>query len=79
MLLLAAAIRQADSADGARIREALENLEASVEGVVMTYDRPFSADNHETLRSAQQIHLGEIRNGEVVFAREAASPPTASP
>ena len=79
MLLLAAAIRQADSVDGARIREALENLETPVEGVVMTYDRPFSPDNHETLRSAQQIHLGEIRNGEVVFAREAASPSTPSP
>ena len=79
MLLLAAAIRQAESVDGARIREALENLETPVEGVVMTYDRPFSPDNHETLRSAQQIHLGEIRNGEVVFAREAASPSTPSP
>lgn len=73
MLLLAAAIRQAGSLEGARIRDALENLETPVEGVVMTYHRPFSADNHETLRSAQQIHLGEIRDGEVVFAREAAS------
>ena len=73
MLLLAAAIRQAGSLEGARIRDALENLETPVEGVVMTYHRPFSTDNHETLRSAQQIHLGEIRDGEVVFAREAAS------
>lgn len=74
MLLLAAAIRQADSVEGARIREALENLDSPVEGVVMTYRRPFTTDNHETLRSAQQIHLGEIRDGEVVFAREAGSP-----
>jgi branched-chain amino acid transport system substrate-binding protein len=74
MLLLAAAIRQARSLDGARIRDALENLEATVEGVIMDYRRPFSADNHETLRSAQQIYLGEIRNGEVVFAREAGKP-----
>lgn len=73
MLLLAAAIRQADSVEGSRIREALESLESPVDGVVMTYRRPFSADNHETLRSAQQIHLGEIRNGEVVFAREASA------
>lgn len=79
MLLLAAAIRQAGSLEGARIRVALENLEAPVEGVVMTYHRPFSTANHETLHSAQQIHLGEIRHGEVVFAREAASPPTRSP
>ena len=79
MLLLAAAIRQAGSLEGARIRDALENLEAPVEGVVMTYHRPFSADNHETLRSAQQIPLGEIRDGEVVFAREATSAHTPPP
>lgn len=79
MLVLAAAIRQAGSLDGARIRDALENLEAPVEGVVMTYHRPFSTDNHETLRSAQQIHLGEIRHGEVVFAREAGSTHTPPP
>ncbi len=79
MLLLAAAIRQAGSLEGARIRDALENLEAPVEGVVMTYHRPFSTDNHETLRSAQQIHLGEIRDGEVVFAREATSAHTPPP
>ncbi len=39
--LLAAAINQAKSADGKKIREALENLETKVEGVVTTYDKPF--------------------------------------
>lgn len=77
MLLLAAAIRQAGSLEGPRIREALENLETTVEGVIMRYHRPFSADNHETLHSAQEIHLGEIRNGEVVFARAAERAGTA--
>ena len=71
MQLLAAAIRQAGSLDGPRIREALENLDAEVDGVIMRYRRPFSRDNHETLRSARQIHLGEIRDGAVVFAHEA--------
>ena len=37
----------------------------------MTYRRPYSPDNHETLNAPRQIHLGEIRNGQVVFAREA--------
>ncbi len=74
MLLLATAIRQAGSVEGSRIREALENLQTPVEGVIMTYHQPFSADNHETLHSPAQIHLGEIRNGEVVFAREGAPP-----
>lgn len=78
MLLLAAAIRQAGSTDGARIREALENLDAEVEGVIRSYRRPYSRHNHETLHSARQIHLGEIRNGTVVFAHE-AKPDAASP
>ncbi|MER2553211.1 MAG: ABC transporter substrate-binding protein [Thauera sp.] len=78
MLLLAAAIHQAGSTDGSRIREALEKLDADVEGVVLTYRRPYSRDNHETLHSAGQIHLGEIRDGAVVFAHEAA-PSTTKP
>ncbi len=78
MLLLAAAIRQAGSAEGARIREALEDLREPVEGVIMTYHRPYSRDNHETLHSPAQIHLGEVRGGRVVFANETA-PATTQP
>lgn len=78
MLLLAAAIGQAASTDGARIREALEDLDVEVAGVILTYRRPYTRDNHETLRSARQIHLGEIRGGNVVFAHE-AWPEGASP
>jgi len=62
---------QAGSLEGPRIREALENLDAEVAGVIMRYRRPFSPDNHETLLRARQIHLGEIRDGAVVFAHEA--------
>jgi branched-chain amino acid transport system substrate-binding protein len=68
LLLLVAAIRQAGSTDGDRIREALEDLRDRVEGVIMTYDRPFSKDNHETIASAHYIFMGEVRNGRVVFA-----------
>ena len=38
--LLAAAITQAKSTDGRKIREALENLQTKIEGVVTTYDHP---------------------------------------
>jgi branched-chain amino acid transport system substrate-binding protein len=79
MLLLAAAIRQAASADGPAIRAALENLAAPVEGVIMTYRHPYSASNHETLNTPRQIHLGEIRNGRIVFAREATVEDSPSP
>lgn len=79
MLLLAAAIRQAGTTDGDRIRDALENLRNPVEGVIMTYDRPFSRDSHETFTAPQQLFMGEVRNGQVVFAydedrRRAARP-----
>lgn len=68
VLLLAAAIRQAGSTDGDRIREALEDLRVKVDGVIMTYDRPFSKDNHEAITDASDIFIGEVRNGQVVFA-----------
>jgi len=68
LLLLAAAIRQAGTTDGDRIREALEDLRETVEGVVMTYHRPFSRDSHETITSAHDVFMGEVRNGQVVFA-----------
>ncbi|QDF96585.1 amino acid ABC transporter substrate-binding protein [Azoarcus sp. DD4] len=68
VLLLAAAIRQAGSTDGDRIRDALENLRNPVEGVIMTYDRPFSRDSHETFTASQHIHMGEVRKGLIVFA-----------
>lgn len=67
-LLLAAAIRQARSLEGDPIREALENLRTPVEGVIMTYVRPFSKENHEAITLPGQVQLGEIRDGKVVFA-----------
>lgn len=71
LLLLAAAIEQARSTDGDRIREALEDLHEKIDGVVMVYDRPFSRDNHETITSTDDIFMGEVRNGRIVFAYEA--------
>lgn len=71
LLLLAAAIEQAGSTDGDRIREALEDLHVKIDGVVMVYDRPFSRDNHEAITSTDDIFMGEVRNGRIVFAYEA--------
>lgn len=68
MLLLAAAIRQARSTDGARLREALENLKDRVEGIVMVYDRPFSRTDHEAIDTPRIPVIGEVRNSQVVFA-----------
>jgi len=66
MMLLAAAIRQAGTTFGSRVREALENLEEKVDGVVTTYDRPFSRDDHEAYDHPGQVTMGEVRGGRVV-------------
>jgi branched-chain amino acid transport system substrate-binding protein len=68
LYLLAAAIRQAGSTDGVKLREALENLHEKVEGVVKVYDKPFSHDDHEAIRAADAV-MGEVYNGHVVPAR----------
>lgn len=67
MQLLGAAIKQANSTDGSKIREALENLQKPVEGVVATYDRPFSKENHEAV-TADMLSIGEIKGGRIVYA-----------
>ena len=50
--LVAAAIRQAGSTEGPKVREALENLNAPVQGVKKTYNKPFSKDQREALIAA---------------------------
>jgi branched-chain amino acid transport system substrate-binding protein len=66
--LLAAAIKQAGSTDGVKVREALEALNTPVEGVVMTYNKPFTHDDHDTIKSASSVMIGEVKNGRVVYA-----------
>lgn len=70
MLLLAAAIRQAGTTHGSRVREALENLREKVEGVIMTYEHPFSRSDHEAIDGPTQVTMGEVRSGRVVRAYE---------
>ena len=65
--LLAAAIKQANSTEGPKILEALQNLKAPVDGVVTTYNKPFSATNHEAISSANDVVMGVVENGRVEF------------
>lgn len=53
-MLLAAAISQAGSTDGAAVRAALEDLKGRQEGYAKTYERPFTRENHEALGPADQ-------------------------
>jgi branched-chain amino acid transport system substrate-binding protein len=47
--LLALAIAQAESTEPDKVREALEGLKTKYEGLIKTYDKPFSATNHDAL------------------------------
>ena len=62
--LLAAAIKQAGGTDGRKIKDALENLDTKVEGVVTTYDKPFSKTDHEAITANIPV-FGEVENGRV--------------
>ena len=62
--LLAAAIKQAESTDGRKIRDALENLNEKVEGVVTVYDHPFSKTDHEAITANIPV-FGEVKDGRV--------------
>ena len=65
--LLAAAITQAKSTDGPKVREALEDLKAPVEGVVTTYNKPFSKTDHEAITLNMPV-LGKVQDGRVLYA-----------
>jgi len=65
--LLAAAIKQAKSTDGPKIKEALEDLKTPVEGVVTIYNRPFSKTDHEAITANIPV-FGEVKGERVVFA-----------
>ena len=55
MHLLAMALAQAGSTDGDKVREALEDLKGKYEGLIKTYDHPFSKTEHDALGPADYI------------------------
>jgi branched-chain amino acid transport system substrate-binding protein len=65
--LLAAAMKQAGSTDGPKVKAALEGLTAKVDGVVTTYDKPFSKDDHEAITANIPV-FGEVKGGKVIYA-----------
>jgi len=63
--VLAAAIAQAKSTDGPAIQAALENLATKVDGVVTTYDHPFTTTDHESITANIPV-FGLVQGGRVV-------------
>ena len=66
--LLVAAIKQAGTTDGPKVKDALENLNEKVEGVVTTYNKPFSKVDHEAIKPGITV-FGEVKGGRVVLAK----------
>ncbi|MBU3621062.1 ABC transporter substrate-binding protein [Polynucleobacter sp. CS-Odin-A6] len=64
--LLAAAIKQANSTEGPKLLAALQDLKTPVDGVVMTYNKPFSASDHEAIK-VKDVVMGIVENGRVEF------------
>ncbi|QWD62399.1 ABC transporter substrate-binding protein [Polynucleobacter sp. MWH-UH25E] len=64
--LLAAAIKQANSTEGPKILAALQDLKTPVDGVVISYNKPFSATDHEAIK-AKDVVMGVVENGRVEF------------
>jgi branched-chain amino acid transport system substrate-binding protein len=57
MMLLAAAIRQANTTDGPAVRAALEDLKEPVQGLLKTYVKPFSKTQHEALTAKDFVWI----------------------
>jgi branched-chain amino acid transport system substrate-binding protein len=66
--LLAAAMKQAGTTDGAKVREALESLNEKVDGVVTDYSKPFTHDDHEAIKPGIPV-IGEVKDGRVILAK----------
>jgi branched-chain amino acid transport system substrate-binding protein len=52
VLLVAEAIKQAGGTDGTKMKDALENLNATINGTMKTYSKPFNKTNHEALTAS---------------------------
>lgn len=69
VMILAAAIKKAGSTDGEKLQTALESIDG-VQGVIKTYDKPFSKTDHEGLTVAD-FRLARWQDGRVVGYEDA--------
>ncbi len=67
MHLLALAMRQAGALDGDSLRLALENLKGRYQGVITSYDQPYSGSDHEAI-TANMMLIGRVSDGRIDYA-----------
>jgi branched-chain amino acid transport system substrate-binding protein len=75
VLVFAAAVKQAGTTDSRKIKEALEDLKAPVDGAIALWRKPYSKWNpadvttHEAFRR-DMVVMGLVKDGKVVFAHD---------
>ncbi|MGB6056121.1 MAG: ABC transporter substrate-binding protein [Burkholderiaceae bacterium] len=67
MRLLYLALRQGNSTDGSKIREAFENLGSRYQGVITSYSKPFSRQDHDAI-TENMLLMGQVVGGRVDYA-----------
>lgn len=67
MHLMYLALRQANSIDGTKIKEALENLKSRYQGVITSYHKPFSKEDHDAI-TQNMLLMGVVAAGRVDYA-----------
>ena len=68
-MLIAAAMKLAKSTDGEKVAAALEEV-TGVQGVIKSYNKPFSKTNHEAL-SVSDFYLARWKDGTPVRYEDA--------
>ena len=75
VLIFVAAVKQAGTTDSRKIRDALENLQSPVDGVIARWEKPYrkwspaDVTTHEAFRREQTV-MGMVKDGRVVFAND---------
>jgi branched-chain amino acid transport system substrate-binding protein len=78
MYLIAAAIEQAGSTDGPKVKVALETLQKPYEGVIASFDKPYSATDHEAIHK-DKVVMGVVGGGQVQPPKPGSAAPAAAP
>lgn len=67
MHLLYLAIRQANSTEGVKIKEAFENLKMRYQGAITSYNKPFSREDHDAI-TQNMLLVGKVTAGRIDYA-----------
>jgi branched-chain amino acid transport system substrate-binding protein len=70
MHLLYLALRQANSLEGPKIKEAFENLQLRYRGAITSYSKPFSKQDHDAI-TQNMLLMGVVSSGRVDYASAA--------